>query len=328
VCRFCEEEPIVSCPGCNSSVASSMKNEILCRVCDGTQDTGCSDASRIPTFSCGQCDEDHPEVAAYSCTSCNMLLCSFHYEAHMRTKGTNSHAVVALSDVVSVSRSRDSADDRCVYHPTQRVESCCEGCNEPLCGRCDPQPHLKTCGRVVRTADSLPSLRRQLAAECSRLTGITQGLVQSVSRVEAIEGQFAASMKGKHARLEAEFQDLETCIAQAKSAAFQQFDASVNRSSQVLSGQLGAMQRRLAQLAATARGCSKLASDGGYVSVVNALQWSEQYKLHECDVITESLHVDAAVAVDALRPLIHKSWAVVSSGDARDTVIFKYRWVL
>lgn len=314
--------PGTKCPGCDNIVESSMKNDLLRRVCESMAVFGCSDTTRSL---CGECDEDLPEAAVHSCSTCNVLLCEFHREAHQRTRGTSSHRIVPLCEATASSESEPaprSPIERCRHHPTESAEYYCPKCKEVLCTRCNSQPHLEACGRVLSVSEALPVLRRQLFRECSRLSDIKQRLFQSISRAEAIEGQFAASMKGKQAVLCRGFDALADCVARAKITASQQLDGEANRAMHSLSQRSASLLQRFAQLTPAIAECSILAASGGCTAVSSALKWSEQYVLHEAEESLESLHVDAAVVVDMLSPLIEKCWAVVSSHSsvARDLV--------
>eukprot|EP01052_Picozoa_sp_SAG31_P020579 SAG31_NODE_1555_length_7895_cov_46.107748_1_plen_497_part_00 len=88
------------------------------------------------------------------CVDCGEFLCSFHVEAHRRTKATRNHELLSPSQFVesvaanplsifaasNPSCSRSIASKRCVLHD-QELALYCEDCDLPICRDCGLDGH-------------------------------------------------------------------------------------------------------------------------------------------------------------------------------------------
>lgn len=298
------------CPGCHGKVRSYLNNTLLVRAADSASPPADTAADKVACL-CDFCDADAALHATSACSTCKMMLCEVHVNSHKRGRGTKDHELVDIS-VPPVGTAATRQPDVCSAHLGNPLAQYCFKCKVGLCMHCDFRKHIKECDDARSIPEAIVLLKEQLGVHCKRLTAVCSKLDQEVIAKQSLETKFISEMRATVTKMETGFDELIAFVQSTKQSVLNLLNFEIEEKLAMLTAHIALMKRRSGQLSAGVSEDLKLCENGTASDLTEALKWSSMFELASSWSTLGSLHVDAAVNLDAAKAAISASWCVTT----------------
>eukprot|EP00117_Sycon_ciliatum_P021873 scpid95207/ scgid19033/ Tripartite motif-containing protein 45 len=119
---------------------------------------------------CDECVEE--EEATKVCVDCGLVYCEDHAHTHKKSRGTNSHTLLDITNKESGARRKDIVLEcsACPLHAATQLELFCLECQELFCKKCHKQgAHSQHADKIVASREAAQKLRQELKSSITNV---------------------------------------------------------------------------------------------------------------------------------------------------------------